>query len=149
AIEDNANKNAYRKEDIYEIRIESIFENWNILKPSKWSIASRTHKVKIGEKYVYDENIYLKNLKSKLINKFSKIVNNLHNKSREVLQNYLSDFEIAVVEIINERKRALENEKIKKQSNDELIAEINELELKKKEIIPMLKRAEEILEDLK
>lgn len=149
SIENKANKNAYRKEEIYEDQTKSYEERrWYTLWLYK-HIVYYTEKVKVGEEDVYDENIYLGNLKTNLKEEFYNIVNDLPNKSKEVLSNYLVSFEQEIQEVIKERKSALDKEKTKKQSNDELISEIKELEIKKKSIQPELKRALEILEDLK
>jgi len=141
AIADKAKEGAYIKKDVYEWLKEPIWKFW------KW--FNRDYKVKIGEKDVYDENTFISDLKSRITKEFYKIVNDLPNQSKEVLSRYLNSFEQEIKEVIKERKSALDKEKTKKQSNDELISEINKLEIKKKSIQPELKRAEEIMEDLK
>lgn len=146
-IEHFAKKEAYKKEGIYETITESIWENWNFLK-LKWSKKSRTRTVKIGEKDVFDENLYLDNLKTNYKGEFNKIVNALPDKSKVELQIYLRTFEKEIKEVIEDRKIALDKEREKKQSNYELIKDIENLEIKKKLIQPELKRASEILEDL-
>jgi hypothetical protein len=51
--------------------------------------------------------------------------------------------------VINERQRALEKEKDSKQSNEELIKEIELINGKKKAIQPEMSPLVEILEDIK
>ncbi|MBX3007624.1 MAG: dynamin family protein [Melioribacteraceae bacterium] len=149
AIENEASKTAYKKEDVIEEQTKSYEERrWYTLWLYKHTVYY-TERVKTGERDVFDDDLYVGNLKSSLIDEFYKIVNDLPNKSKEVLQSYLSNFEKNIKDVIDERKNALEKEIKKKQSNDELIREINELEIKKKSIQPVLKRAEEIMEDLK
>lgn len=149
AIENEASKTAYKKEDVIEEKTKSYEERrWYTLWLYKHTVYY-TERVKTGERDVFDDDLYVGNLKSSLINEFYKIVNDLPNKSKEVLQSYLSNFEKNIKDVVYERKNALEKEIKKKQSNDELISEINELEIKKKSIQPALKRAEEIMEDLK
>jgi len=141
ALADKAEEGAYKKKNVYEYRKEPIWKFW------KW--FNRKYKVKVGEKDIFDENIYLGNFKTNLNEEFYNIVNDLPNKSNEVLANYLISFESEIKEVIIERKSALDKEKTKKESNDELISEIKDLETKKKSIQPELKRAAEIMEDLK
>ncbi|MCS7053943.1 MAG: dynamin family protein, partial [Ignavibacterium sp.] len=93
AIEYKANKNAYIEKDIIVTR-KRDFDFWDWITLGIARLFRENEKKVKRKKKEFDKNIYLRELKSNLINEFSKIVNNLHNKSREVLQNYLSDFEI-------------------------------------------------------
>jgi len=78
-----------------------------------------------------------------------KIVNDLPNKSKEVLELYLDLLSKEMDSVINERQKSLEKEKDSKQSNEELLKEIELINGKKKAIPVAMSPLVEILEDIK
>ena len=143
SIEKKTKDEAYKTE--CETKTESVWKSWNWLK-FKWTKKSRSYET---EKEVYDPEQHLSLFRGQCHEEFYSLVNELPSKSKEVLNLYTESFNKKMIAAIEERQQALENEKEKKQSNDEIISEIGKLERKKKEIQPELKRAEEILEDIK
>ena len=141
ALEEEAKKNAYREEDQYKTYYE---RHWYTL----W-LKKTKHRRSIGTKKVFDDDKYLESYKTQCNQEFYKIVNDLPNKSKEVLKLYLELFSNEMDSVINERQKALEKEKDSKQSNEELIKEIALINGKKKaiqlEMLPLI----EILEDIK
>lgn len=140
ALEQKAQQSAYKEEARYETYYE---RHWYTL----WLVETK-HTRYIGKEKVFDHEKFLGEYKTKCNEEFYKIVNDLPNKSKEVLNNYLDLFEKGMVAIISDRQHALENEKSEKQSNAEIIAEIDTLNGKKKAIQPEKSRCIEVLEDL-
>lgn len=140
ALEHKAKKNAYKEEDQYEFYYE---RHWYTF----WLVKTK-HKQYAGTKKVFDNEKHLGEYKSKCNEEFYKIVNDLPNRSKEVLNNYLDLFEKEMDSVIGDRQKALEKEKDKKQSNAEIIAEIDELRRKKKAIQLEKSRCIEVLEDV-
>lgn len=141
ALEGKAKNSAFNEEDTYEWRKHHFLKFW------KW--GNRDYQVKTGKKKVFDDNKFLGAFKTECNEAFYKIVNDLPNKSKEVLDIYLDLFSKEMDAVIGDRQKALENEKEKKQSNEEMIQEIIELARKKNDIQPEKKRCIEVLEDLK
>jgi len=141
ALEKKAEKSAYRKEDVYETYYE---RHWYTL----W-IKETKHRRLVGTKKVFDDDQYLEAYKTQCNREFYKIVNNLPNKSKEVLELYLDLFSKEMDSVLNERQKALEKEKGSKQSNEELIKEIELINGKKKAIQLEMSPLIEILEDIK
>ncbi|QTA83801.1 Dynamin domain-containing protein [Desulfonema limicola] len=141
ALEEKARKSAYKEEDTYEWRKHSIWKFW------KW--FNRDYKVKTGTRKVFDDKKFLGEYKTKFNEKFYKIVNDLPNISKEVLDIYLNLFSKEIDSAIGDRQKALEKEKEKKQSNEEIISEIKELGRKKKDIQSEKSLCIEVLEDIK
>lgn len=145
ALEQEAKKKAYGQEDVYKKREVDIFDFLTL----GISRLFRENQVKIGTKEVYDPNKHLLEVRTQYNQKFYEIVNNLSNKSKEVLELYLGSFSKKMDVVIDERNKLLEAEKKKKQSNDEIIKEIDEIEIKKKEIQPQKELCIEILENIR
>jgi hypothetical protein len=149
AIEEKATKKAYRTENQYRYDKRGV-DFWDVIGIGIPRIfRNNSIRVKVGEKQVYDEKLYLSELKNEYNKEFYAMVNTLPEKSKEVLEIYLTIFRNEITSLIDNRKKALEEEKDKKQSNNDIIAEIDTLQIKKKEIQPHVQRIEEILEDLK
>lgn len=145
SIEDKAEKEAYKMEDVYGNRKWDRWDYGGLGIPRIF----RPDQVKTGEKKVYDKEQRLSSLKIGYNKVFYKVVKALPAKSEEVLDLYLKSFNNEMNNAIAERQEVLENEKDKKQSNYEIIAEIDNLKEKKKKIQPELIRVQEILEDIK
>jgi tRNA U34 5-carboxymethylaminomethyl modifying GTPase MnmE/TrmE len=141
ALEKEAKKSAYREKDQYETHYE---RHWYTL----W-LKETKHRRFVGTKKVFDDDQYLEGYKTQCNQAFYKIANDLPNKSKEVLELYLDLFSKKMDSVINERQRALEKEKDSKQSNEELIKEIELINGKKKAIQPEMSPLVEILEDIK
>jgi hypothetical protein len=109
----------------------------------------RENKVKTGTKKVFDNKKHLGEYKTKCNEEFYRIVNDLPNKFKEVLDTYLNLFSKEMDLLISDRQNALEKEKKKKQSNEKEIVEIKELERKKKNIQSAKSKCIEVLEDIK
>lgn len=145
AFEQKAKESAWHEEDVYEDR---EVDRWDILTLGIARIF-RDSRVKTGTKKEFDNEKFLGEYKTKCNEEFYKIVNDLPNKSKEVLNNYLDLFEKEMGSVIGDRQHALEKEKGKKQSNAEIISEIDALKRKKKAIQSEKLRCSEMLEDLK
>ncbi len=140
ALEEEAKKGAYKEEEQYETYYE---RHWYTL----WLFKTKHTRYK-GTKKVFDNEKFLGEYKTMCNEEFYKIVNNLPNKSKEVLDGYLDLFDKEMESVIDERQKALEKEKSNKQTNEEIIAEIDVLNGKKKAIQPEKSRCIEVLEDL-
>lgn len=141
ALEQKAKKSAYKEENHYETYYE---RHWYTL----W-LKKHEHKRDMGIKKVFDPEKYLAGFKNECNVEFYKIVNDLPNKSKEVLDRYLELFSEEMDSVIHERQKALEKEKEEKQTNEELIAEIKEICEKKNGIQPEKTRCIEILGNIK
>ncbi|HRT84671.1 MAG TPA: dynamin family protein [Bacteroidales bacterium] len=147
SIESETKKQAFRVEEDYEYRVESIWDNWNWLR-FKWTKSSRTYRVKTGEKQVYDKEEHLKSFKTTCNEKFYELINGLPQQSKNLLDTYLGLFSKSVNKAINDRQDALQSVLKKKESNEELIAQISDLR-KKKGLLPQeTLRINALLEDL-
>ncbi len=149
AIEENAKKAAFRTENIYEDQTHMKTETrWYTL----WLYEHKvevTKKVKTGENQVYDETVYLRNFKDHFYGEFDSLVDALPGKISEISQLHLASFKKEIDDVIEGRKKALDEEKGEKRSNDELITEEERTLAKKNELQPELRRIEEVLEDLR
>jgi hypothetical protein len=147
SIESETKKQAFRVEEEYEDRVKSVWDDWNWLK-LKWTKSSRTYRVKTGEKQVYDEEEHLKSFKTTCNEQFYELIKELPQQSKNLLDTYLKLFSNSVNKAIKDRQAALQNELKKKESNEELIAQISDLR-KKKELLPQeAQRINAVLEDL-
>lgn len=140
SLEEKAKKTAYKEEEVFEIYHE---RHWYSL-----YLINHEHKRSLGTKQVLDDEKFLEEYKNKCNEEFYKVVNDLPNKSKEVLDLYLNLFSKEMDSVITDRQPALEKEKEKKQFNEEIISEIKELDTKKKDIQPQKTRCIEILEDI-
>ncbi|MDR3503936.1 MAG: dynamin family protein [Legionella sp.] len=141
ALEEKAKRNAYREESTGYWDKEPL---WKI-----WKLFNRDVFVLTGTKKVFDDKKFLGDYKTKCNVEFYKIVNDLPNKSKEVLDLYLDLFSKEVDSVIHERQKALKKEQEEKQTNQEMIAEIKELGRKKKAIRDQKARCIEVLVDIK
>jgi hypothetical protein len=141
ALEEKAKNNAYKLEKTGYWDKEPIWKFW------KW--GNRDIWVSTGTKKVFDDDQFLREYKTRCNEEFYEIVNDLPNKTKELLDIYLNLFSDAMTSIINDRQKELEKEKNKKQSNKEIIIEIEELCRKKEQLQPEKQCCIEILEDLK
>lgn len=141
AIEIKAKKEAYREKDEYETYYVRLWYTLWIKKAKKRRF--------VGTRRVLDNKKFLKNYKDYFYSEFLKVTKNLLEKSKEVRNQYLGQFKKEMNSIIEERQKALKEERKKKQSNEELIQEIKELNRKKNDIPQDKKRINEILEDIK
>jgi len=141
SLEMKAKEEAFRNEPIYESRKHNILKFW------KW--GNRDYEVKVGEKEVYDKDQHLNSFKTVCNKDFYKLINNLPDKSEELLKKYLESFFKEIKAVVKERQDALENEKKNKQTNEEIIQRIEEIDELKKQIPPELHKVLEILEDIK
>jgi hypothetical protein len=140
SIENETKKQAFKTEDVYEWRKEPVWKFW------KW--FDRDYKVKVGEKKVFDKEEHLNSFKTTCNEQFYELINGLPQQSKNLLDTYLKLFSNSVNKAINDRQAALQNELKKKESNEELIAQISDLR-KKKELLPQeTQRINAVLEDL-
>lgn len=140
ALEEKANKLAYKEIDKNEIHLE---RRWYTL----WLKKHETVRC-VGKEKVFDNEKFLSEYKTECNKKFYDIVNDLPNKSKIVLELYLDNFRKEMDSIIESRQNALDKEKSKKRSNNEIIEDIKALSKKKEHIHPELKRCNEILGDM-
>ncbi len=141
ALEEKAKKNAYSEEKIGYWDKEPIWKFWKWFNRDVW--------VSTGTKKVFDDEKYLGEYRTKCNKEFYNIVNDLPNKSKEVLDLYLELFSKEMDSVIDGRQKALEAEKEKKLSNEQMITEIKDLDRKKKDIQPQKIRCIEVLEDIR
>jgi Tfp pilus assembly protein PilN len=148
SIESETKKQAFRTEGVYENVTKTRYERkWYTL----WLIKHEytyTVKEKTGEKKVYDQEEHLKSFKTTCKEQFYELINGLPQQSKNLLDTYLKLFSNSVKKAINDRQAALQNELKKKESNEELIAQISDFR-KKKELLPQeTQRINAVLEDL-
>lgn len=124
ALEEKAKKMAYKEEEQHQTYYE---RKWYTL----WLVKHKYTK-SAGTKIVFDDEKFLGEYKTKCHEEFYKIVNELPNTSKEILDSYLGLFSKEMNTAISDRQKALEKEKQDKQSNDEIFAEIKELSRKKR-----------------
>lgn len=141
SLEEKAKTTAYKKVDRYETYYE---KRWYTL----WMKEHKATRV-VGTKKVFDQEKFLGEFKNKCLEEFYSIVNDLPNISRKVFDVYLELFSNEMDSVIGDRQKALEKEKEKKQSNEEIISEIRDLAQKKNDIQPEKSRCIEVLEDIK
>lgn len=148
SIESETKKQAFRTEEVYKNVTKTGYERkWYTL----WIVEHKytyTVREKTGEKKVYDQEEHLKSFKTTCNEKFYELINGLPQQSKNLLDTYLKLFSNSVNKAINDRQVALRNGLKKKESNEELIAQISDLR-KKKELLPQeTQRINAILEDL-
>lgn len=141
ALEEKAKKNAYSEENTGYSDKEPIWKFWKWFNRDVW--------VSTGTKKVFDEEKYIGEYKTKCNEEFYSIVNDLPNKSKEVLDRYLELFTKEMDSVIDGRQKALEAEKEKKLSNEQIITEIKGLGEKKRGIQLQKIRCIEVLEDIR
>ncbi len=145
AMENEAMINSYREEDIYTKRPVDF---WDVITLGIARLL-RENRIKTGTKRVFDREKFLGEFRAKCEGEFYNVVNGLPNKSREMLDNYLSLFLRKMKEAISERQEDLKRIRDEKLRNEEIIREIEELSSKKKDIEPEKRRCIEILEDIR
>lgn len=141
ALEEEAKKSAYKKLDQHETYYE---RHWYTL----WLVETK-HTRHAGTKEVFDDEMFLARYKTNCNEGVYAIANDLPNRSKAVLDLYLEDFSKKMDSVIDGRQKALEAEKVKKQSNEEIISEIQEIGRKKNGIQTEKSRCIEVLEDIK
>lgn len=141
ALEERSKNDAYIEKDTGYWDKEPIWKFW------KW--GNRDFYVKTGTKKELDNEKFLGEFKTRCNEEFYKIVNNLPKQSKVVLDLYLQLFTNKMSSVIEERQKTLEQEKDKKRSNEDITNEIKELDGKKKDIQPEVKRCNEVLEDIR
>lgn len=140
ALEQKAKESAYKEENQYETYYK---RHWYTL----W-LVKRKHTRCTGTIKVFDDEKFLEKYKNDFKNEFNDIVNGLKDKSKAVFYIYLDLFSKQMDSVIGDRQKALEKEKEKKLSNEEIIIEIKELGRKKKDIHLEKTRCIEVLEDI-
>jgi len=145
AIEATSRSKAVKKEEIIKEEVESLLENWNFLKPWKWLKSSRTHKVVVGNKVIFDEVAFFNNLKSSLVNDFVTTVENL----REEFYKAFNYYKNKIKEILNEKRNWLESLKQEIKSAEKIEHEILILQKRINLIERELRKIEILQEDLK
>jgi len=139
SLEEKAKKKAYKTEPVYT----TVYER-------KWyTLWYRVHAIRriTGKKDVFDQKMYLDKFKIVCKEEFYNIVNTL--KIKDILNTYLELFSREMNFVIEERIKALKDEKDKQQTNNEIIDEIEQLGRKKMAIQPEAERLIEILVDIK
>jgi hypothetical protein len=145
AIEETSRSKAIKKENVVKEEVEGLLESWNFLKPWKWLKSSRTHKVVVGNRVVFDEVAFISNLKSTLVNDFISTIENLREEFYRAFNYYRSK----IKDMLNEKREWLENLKKELKSVEKIEHEILILQ-KKINIIEMeMKKIEILMDDLK
>ena len=141
SLENETKKQAFKTEDVYEWRKEPIWKFW------KW--FDRGYKVKVGEKKVFDKEEHLKSFRNTCNSKFLELTDGLQNQLEDLRDKYLNAFKKSINNKIKERQDDLSNELKKKDCNEKLIVQINNLR-KNKELLPQeIQRINAVMEDLK
>lgn len=144
SIENETKKQAFKTENVYEDRPVDFWDVIGFGIPRLF----RDNRVKVGEKKVFDKEEHLKSFKTTCNEQFYELINGLPQQSKNLLDTYLKLFSNSVNKAISDRQAALQNELKKKESNEELIAQISDLR-KKKELLPQeAQRINAVLEDL-
>lgn len=134
SIEENCKQRVIRKEEIVKEQVESLFENWNFLKPWKWLKASRTQKIIVGTKIVVDEISLLKALKNDIIETFIGVIEKLRDEFYKAFEFYKKK----IGQILRDKRERLEEMKKELKSNERIDYEIlmlqKNIELKEREI---------------
>lgn len=145
AIEEISRSKAVKKEEITKEEVESLLENWNFLKPWKWLKASRTHKVVLGNRVIFDEVAFFNNLKNAIINDFVTIVEKL----REEFYKAFNYYRNKIKEILSERRNWLESLKQEIKSAEKIEHKILILQKRINLIERELKKIEILQEELR
>ncbi|MGB9763396.1 MAG: dynamin family protein [Minisyncoccia bacterium] len=144
-LEEVSRSKAVKKEEIVKEEVESLLENWNFLKPWKWLKSSRTYKVVVGNKIIFDEMAFFNNLKSSLINDFISTIENLKDEFYKAINYYRN----TIKELLNEKRKWLENIKKEIKSFEKIEHEILTLQKRINLIQRELKKIEILQEELK
>ncbi len=144
SIENEAKKNAYKNKDIFDER-EADF--WDFLTFGITRIF-RDNRIFNRTERVYDALKHLDAYRNGCNRKFYAITNNLVEISKQFIKQFLVNFDNEINKVIDVRKEELENERTKKQTNQEIIDEIENIKSKKKEIEPQITRITELKENL-
>ena len=147
SIETKAKNDAYREEDVHESREADVWDYAGFGIP----LIFRSKEVVTGTKRVYDKKSHLKLFKDKCLEDVETRIKefDFNKRTGDYTKSCLESFTKEMNCAIENRQKELKKEKEKKQSNDEIIVEIDNLKVKKKENQPELKRVEAILEDIK
>jgi hypothetical protein len=144
SIENETKEQAFKIEPVYGDRPVDLWDFIGLGIPRLF----RDNKVKTGDKQVYDKEKHLKLFKRTCNDKLDEFINELQEQFRDLLDIYLNNFSESFKNVINDRQKALQNEREKKDSNEKLIAQISNLR-KKKELLPQeTQRINAVLEDL-
>jgi hypothetical protein len=144
AIIEKSKEKAYEFKDIYEDRDVDF---WDTITLGAARLF-RDNKVKIGtEKLVNNEN-HFQISKEGLIKHINENKRKLKSSSDKIIEDYLSEFISKTNGVIKNRQDALNKEVGKKETNDEIIKKIGNLNERNKLIPYDLQRVEEILVDI-
>lgn len=149
SLEDETKKRSFRKEDVYENVMKIGYKRkWFTL----WLVEHEYkyfERIKSGEKQVYDRAEHLNSFKIECTKVFYQAINQLPQQIQSILEKFLNLFLEKMDRTIEDRQKALDNELKKKETNEELMYQINDLE-KKKDLLPKEMQAiNAILEDIK
>jgi len=144
SIEAKAKSNSYRQEDVF---VDRNADFWDFITLGIARIF-RENRIKVDTKTIYDAEKHLGAYRDECNNYFYKRTGNFHEVIKSFLNKFSQAFEEEVNNVIKERQEALKEEKIKKQTNQEIIDEIDKIELKKKDITPEIRRVIELKENL-
>lgn len=96
-----------------------------------------------------DPSLYISNLKSGAASVVDGVVGHDYKLISDLLDNFTVDFKRALQSLMDSRKKALDDLREKKATNDEILADIAAAEKRKKEISAQVNHANEMLEDLR
>lgn len=140
AIEEKSKEVSFKEEGIYEAYYE---RHWYTL----W-LKKHKESRQVGTKKVFDNKKFLDTCKADSRIGFHEIINDLPEKFEAVLETYLKLFREQMRLAIKERQQALEDEKNKKRTNEEIINKIKELVTEKDNIKPEIQMCDEVLRDI-
>ena len=158
ALEKHAEEAAWSEEPVYETRqVYREWDGWDYLLIPRWYRGSTEEiEEKVGTEKKFDEKKSFEEFRSRCLKEFSGIVTALigrHPDSKslfvEYLEKYLNFFKEEMDSLIHAQQEDFKEMKQKEQSNQEIIAEIEELGKKRADIQPEKSRCSELLEDLK
>lgn len=144
AIEERSKQKAYRMEDIMEKRDVDVLDFFT------FGIARifRENEVKVGEEKVFDNDKHLQKIKHDISTKFQEIKDELRIKFKEIFGKYLGDYKTKFNDEINAQQKSLTELRDSKQSNEQIISDIDTIKKKISSMKPGLKSVEEILNDI-
>lgn len=144
AIENKAKKDSYKTVDVYKKRPW----DWLDIAGSGLPRWFRDNKIKVGEEEQLDIKKYREKVRAKVKKRWDHLCKAIDHDLKKSVHSQIEDFKSQMASTIEERKKALENEKTKKETNEDIIKNIQKLEHKKKERQKQMKRVKALLENL-
>lgn len=144
AIEERSKKEAYRIVDKMGTRDSDIWDKISL----GLTRYFRENEVKVGEKTVFDDKKHLQKIKVEISADLHRTKTELVEKLKIIVDKYGADYETTFNTEISAQQESLVELRDSKQSNEQIISEIDTLKKKISVMKPALKSVEEILNDI-